>query len=1061
MASEDVEMWVRDELYDLVGLSDKNLAQFLVAMAKNEQSADSVERQLVAVGGFKEGSLSVKKFANELFGRVGSVGDQKGAVSVQGRKEKTQVEDMRRKQRLLDKNRTYDLVDMQEEVPETSLLTAEKSDTRSSSRKRRKLRSKKEKRKDSESSEDDAEQVRQKIIESERRDREKCSADEREDSGIDSEEERRRDLKERDEFADRLKERDESNRKRQDPEKSAALRSIEDMLNDDKELKSLRDISRREYLKKREEKKLQLLKEEIEDEEYLFEGVKVTEEERKELELKKETYRLAQERAKLIGDDSDEEGGRYRMPDAFEDMKGVSDEKKRLQVLTKRYKEDPSAAAGKLKTDQQEWEDHLINKAITSKTPKAAPPGEKSYDLLLDDFRKEDLLAGYDNREAESEDELEIEAKSIAEERRKLPVFPYREELIKAVHEYQVLVVVGETGSGKTTQIPQYLIEEGFGGVCCTQPRRVAAMSVAARVATEVGCKLGSKVGYSIRFEDCTSDKTVIKYMTDGMLLREFLSEPDLGQYHVIIIDEAHERSLSTDIAMGLVKDIARARGDSIRIIISSATLNAEKFRDYFDDAPIFNIPGRRYPVDIYYTKAPEADYLDACCVSVLQIHASQPPGDILVFLTGQEEIETAVEILNQRTRGLGSKVQELMIAPIYSTLPADMQAKIFEPTPPGARKVVLATNIAETSVTIPGIVYVIDPGFCKQKSYNPKTGMESLIVVPVSRAGAVQRTGRAGRTQPGKCFRMFTKWSFYNEMEEDTIPEILRTNLAQVVLLLKSLGIDDLINFDFIDAPPSEVLIKSLEQLYALGALNDRGELTKLGRRMAELPLDPMMAKSLIGSEKYSCSEEVATICAMLSVNNSIFYRPKDKGVIADAARAAFARGGGGDHMALLNCYNQWRDSGFSTQWCYENFVQARSIKQARDVRDQLDGLMDRVEVEKTSNLDGDAICKAIASGFFYNATRLEKGGTYRTLKNPHTVHIHPSSCLFKSEKLPRWLIYHELVFTTKEFMRQVIQIESAWLLEIAPFYYQSKELEDQTKAKLPKVVGKASTTT
>mmetsp|Transcript_18076 Transcript_18076/g.72323 ORF Transcript_18076/g.72323 Transcript_18076/m.72323 type:complete len:330 (-) Transcript_18076:425-1414(-) len=283
----------------------------------------------------------------------------------------------------------------------------------------------------------------------------------------------------------------------------------------------------------------------------------------------------------------------------------------------------------------------------------------------------------------------------------------------------------------------------------------------------------------------------------------------------------------------------------------------------------------------------------------------------------------------------------------------------------------------------------------------------------------------------------------------------------SKVVLLLKSLGIDDLINFDFIDAPPSEVLIKSLEQLYALGALNDRGELTKLGRRMAELPLDPMMAKSLIGSEKYSCSEEVATICAMLSVNNSIFYRPKDKGVIADAARAAFARGGGGDHIALLNCYNQWRDSGFSTQWCYENFVQARSIKQARDVRDQLEGLMDRVEVEKASNLEGDAICKAIASGFFYNATRLEKGGTYRTLKNPHTVHIHPSSCLFKSEKLPRWLIYHELVFTTKEFMRQVIQIESAWLLEIAPFYYQSKELEDQTKAKLPKAVGKASTTT
>eukprot|EP00190_Bangiopsis_sp_CCMP1999_P007862 CAMPEP_0198724912 /NCGR_PEP_ID=MMETSP1475-20131203/2307_1 /TAXON_ID= ORGANISM="Unidentified sp., Strain CCMP1999" /NCGR_SAMPLE_ID=MMETSP1475 /ASSEMBLY_ACC=CAM_ASM_001111 /LENGTH=512 /DNA_ID=CAMNT_0044486551 /DNA_START=27 /DNA_END=1565 /DNA_ORIENTATION=+ len=509
---------------------------------------------------------------------------------------------------------------------------------------------------------------------------------------------------------------------------------------------------------------------------------------------------------------------------------------------------------------------------------------------------------------------------------------------------------------------------------------------------------------------------------------------------------------------MGLVKDIARHRGDSMRVIISSATLNAEKFRDYFDGAPIFGIPGRRYPVDIFYTKAPEADYLDACCVTALQIHASQPAGDILIFLTGQEEIEAAEEVLAQRTRGLGSKLSEIIIAPIYSTLPAEAQAKIFDPTPPGARKIVLATNIAETSVTIPGIVYVIDPGYCKQKNYNAKTGMESLVVVPVSRAGSTQRAGRAGRISPGKCFRMFTKWSFYNDMEEDTVPEILRTNLAQVVLLLKSLGINDLIHFDFIDSPPSEVLIQSLTQLYALGALNDRGELTKLGRRMAELPLNPMMAKALIASEKYACSDEVATICAMLSVNNSIFYRPKDKAVFADAARAAFARGGTGDHITLLNCYNQWRDSGFATQWCFENFVQNRTIKQARDIRDQLEGLLERVEVPRLSSLDNVSIGKAIASGFFYNAARLEKGGSYKTLKNPHTVHIHPSSCLFKNEKLPRWLIYHELVFTTKEFMRQVMEIESQWLLEIAPYYYKAKELEDSTKMKMPKMVGKAT---
>ena len=243
-----------------------------------------------------------------------------------------------------------------------------------------------------------------------------------------------------------------------------------------------------------------------------------------------------------------------------------------------------------------------------------------------------------------------------------------------------------------------------------------------------MGVKLGNEVGYSIRFEDCTSERTILKYMTDGMLLREFLSEPDLSSYSVMIIDEAHERTLHTDILFGLIKDISRFRSD-LKLLISSATLDAEKFSEFFDDAPIFRIPGRRFPVDIYYTKAPEADYIDACVVTILQIHVTQPLGDILIFLTGQEEIETCQELLTERTRKLGSKIKELVIVPIYANLPSDMQAKVFEPTPPGARKVVLATNIAETSLTIDNIIYVIDPGFEKQNSYNARTGMESLIV--------------------------------------------------------------------------------------------------------------------------------------------------------------------------------------------------------------------------------------------------------------------------------------------------------------------------------------------
>lgn len=581
-------------------------------------------------------------------------------------------------------------------------------------------------------------------------------------------------------------------------------------------------------------------------------------------------------------------------------------------------------------------------------------------------------------------------------------------------------------------------------------------MSVSARVAQEMDVKLGHEVGYSIRFEDCTSDTTILKYMTDGMLLREFLGEPDLASYSVMMVDEAHERTLSTDILFGLVKDITRFRPD-IKLLISSATLDAQKFSDYFDGAPIFRIPGRRFPVDILYTKAPEADYLEAAIVTVLQIHVTQPPGDVLVFLTGQEEIESAEEILKHRTRGLGSKIAELIICPIYANLPPDMQAKIFEETPEGARKVVLATNIAETSLTIDGIKYVIDPGFVKQKSYSPRTGMESLIVTPISQAAAQQRAGRAGRTSAGKCFRLYTAWSFQNEMDENTIPEIQRTNLGNVVLLLKSLGINDLINFDFMDPPPAETLLRALEQLYALGALNDRGELTKMGRRMAEFPMDPMLSKMLVASDNYKCSEEVVTICAMLSIGNSIFYRPKDKQVHADNARMNFHAGNVGDHIALLKVYDSWKETNYSTQWCYENYIQVRSMKRARDIRDQLEGLLERVEIESSSNPNElDNIRKAITSGFFYHTAKLQKNGTYRTVKNPQTVSIHPSSGL--SQVLPRWVVYHELVMTTKEYMRQVIEIKPDWLVEIAPHYYKLKDVEDSGAHKMPKGKGRAS---
>jgi len=273
----------------------------------------------------------------------------------------------------------------------------------------------------------------------------------------------------------------------------------------------------------------------------------------------------------------------------------------------------------------------------------------------------------------------------------------------------------------------------------------------------------------------------------------------------------------------------------------------------------IFSVPGRRFPVDMFYTQQPEASYTHAAVTTILQIHTTQPKGDILLFLTGQDEIETCEENLKETMFALGDKVPDLIIAPIYANLPSELQSKIFEPTPEGSRKVVLATNIAETSITIDGVVYVIDPGFVKQNNFNPKTGMSSLVVEPISRASANQRAGRAGRVGPGKAFRLYTKWAYNNELLEDTIPEIQRTNLAMVVLMLKSLGINDVLNFDFLDRPPADTIMRSFEMLYALGALNHKGELTRLGRRMAEFPVDPMLSKAIINSEVFKCTHEVS----------------------------------------------------------------------------------------------------------------------------------------------------------------------------------------------------------
>ncbi len=890
--------------------------------------------------------------------------------------------------------------------------------------------------------------------------------------------EARQDREERDEFASRLANRDNERSKKMVEDRSSAKDSEmaqRRALADNATARSaampdLRLRSRQDYLKKREAERLALLRKQVAEEQAeLRENFDLTRVEREDFAKNKEVLRIAEERMKI-----DEHLDGYALPEDYITEKGKIDRKKKEEALYKRYADRDEHGNERFVTEHEEWEKEQTSKA-QAQVSRFEFVDDGDYDYVFDDSQKlnfimEDRLAG-DTKLMTKEQRMmmqqltaaEQKARSIEETRKSLPVYAFREEILAAVAEHQILIIVGETGSGKTTQLPQYLHEAGYtkGGmrIGCTQPRRVAAMSVAARVAEEMGVKVGNEVGYSIRFEDATSDKTVLKYMTDGMLLRELLTEPDLGAYSALMIDEAHERTVATDIACGLLKDIAKARPD-LKLLISSATMDAVKFQKYFDNAPIFNIPGRRYAVDVHYTSQPEANYLAAAITTIFQIHITQGKGDILVFLTGQEEIEAAEANLQETARKLGSKVPEMLICPIYANLPSDLQAKIFEPTPAGARKVVLATNIAETSLTIDGIVYVIDPGFVKENVFNARTGMESLVVTPCSRASAGQRAGRAGRVGPGKCFRLYTKQAYMNELDESTTPEIQRTNLNGTILLLKSLGINDLLDFDFMDPPPTDTIVRAVEQLYALGALNNAGELTKVGRQMAEFPTDPMLARSILAADKYSCVDEVLSIIAMLGEASALFYRPKDKKIHADSARARFTNKEGGDHFSLLNIWNEWVDSDFSYVWARENFLQQRSLNRARDVRDQLARLCDRVEVTTAGSTAGannlPPIQKAITAGFFPNAARLQRGGdSYRTVKNGQSVYIHPSSVLM--EVNPKWVLYYELVLTSKEYMRSVLPLKPEWLVEVAPHFYRKRDLEGLgVDRKMPRGSGK-----
>lgn len=612
----------------------------------------------------------------------------------------------------------------------------------------------------------------------------------------------------------------------------------------------------------------------------------------------------------------------------------------------------------------------------------------------------------------------------------------------------QILVFVGETGSGKTTQIPQFVLFDDLPHtqrkqIACTQPRRVAAMSVAQRVAAEMDVKLGEEVGYSIRFEDMTGPRTLLKYMTDGMLLREAMNDNTLSRYSTIMLDEAHERTMATDILMGLLKEVIQRRPD-LKIIIMSATLDAQKFQRYFNDAPLLAVPGRTHPVEVFYTPEPEQDYVEAAIRTVLQIHATEDDGDILLFLTGEEEIEDSCRKISLEADEMIREADAgpLKVYPLYGSLPPHMQQRIFEPAPaprrsggrPG-RKVVISTNIAETSLTIDGIVYVVDPGFSKQKIYNPRIRVESLLVSPISKASAQQRAGRAGRTRPGKSFRLYTEDAFKKELIDQTYPEILRSNLSSTVLELKKLGIDDLVHFDLMDPPAPETLMRALEELNYLACLDDDGNLTQLGRLASEFPLDPALAVMLISSPEFYCSNEILSITALLSVPQ-VFVRPASQRKRADEMKNLFAHPDG-DHLTLLNVYHAFKGADAqenSKQWCHDHFLSLRSLQSADNVRMQLLRIMEREELEMISTPFEDKryyenIRRALCAGFFMQIAKKEtqSKNQYMTIKDNQSVLLHPSTVLsFDAE----WVLYNEFVLTTKNYIRTVTAVKPEWLL-------------------------------
>lgn len=612
-----------------------------------------------------------------------------------------------------------------------------------------------------------------------------------------------------------------------------------------------------------------------------------------------------------------------------------------------------------------------------------------------------------------------------------LPVYKQKQRILEALDQNQVIVVESPTGSGKTTQLPIILNEAGYtekGIIGITQPRRIATLSVCEYIAGQLNVKIPSVVGYKMRFEDETLPETRIKILTDGTLLQELKGDPLLGKYSVVMVDEAHERSLNIDFVLGLLKNILKARSD-FKVIISSATINTEIFSRYFDHCPVVSIDTQTWPVDLFYESEGfqlNPDQLPEKIYHVIEeVEEADFEGDVLVFLSGEKIIKDSLNFL--ATSPLRHK---LHLVPLYGRLSKEEQEKIFIPTPQGKRKVVLSTNIAETSVTIDGITVVIDSGLAKINYYNPHTYTSSLLEMPISRASANQRKGRAGRTQAGRCYRLYTQNDF-KKRDEYTLEEIFRTDLSEVVLRMAELGISNFESFDFLSSPDREAVHGAVETLNLLDALGPDRLLSDIGQKMALFPLLPRLSRILIEAVLYypQIIGEALIIVAFLSTRNPYSLPPGEE-IEARRAHHKF-RDRMGDFLAYINMYRQFKRSGNKEKFCKDYYLDEKILTEIVNIVEQLEEIIADMGVPLLSGGSTKDLLCATARGLVQFVCVRVKNNTYRSLKAEKII-IHPGSVLFRAN--PPYIVAGEIVKTSRMFARSVSLLDKKWLEDIHP---------------------------